>query len=80
MSMSHLRYFKPEKPEDSTRDGLTNPKGSLSTTIPSSAIESANELVREAQKAQAIKHLTRPEIVSQTDPRYESQAGADLEI
>ena len=47
-----------EKPGDSTQNGLPSPKGSLSTTIPSSAIESANELVCGAKKVQTIKHKT----------------------
>ncbi len=54
-TMSLYRYLKPissnEKP--ATRDGLPNPKGHLSTKIPASAIESANELVRETQSQAA---------------------------
>ena len=44
--MSILRYFKP-------KDSLPDPKGSLSTSMSSEAIESANREVREAMASSA---------------------------
>ncbi len=50
--MSILKYFKPSPAkQDSTHDGLPNPHGSLSASLSSAAIASANERVREVQQA-----------------------------
>ncbi len=51
-AMSILRFLKP----DSTHDGLPNPQGSLSDKLSTTAIASANDLVREAQKPNGRKN------------------------
>ena len=56
MSMSILRYLKPDKKyADSTpsrtNNGLPDPHGSLSAVIPPAAIESTNQLVLQTQAA-----------------------------
>ena len=49
--MSILKYLKPSPKQDSTHDGLLNPHGSLSASLSSATIASANERVREVQQA-----------------------------
>ena len=61
LAMSILKYLKPrvEKKAEKTEDGFPDPSGSLSSFVPSSAIESANAQIRQATQAKAIKKTTR---------------------
>ena len=60
--MSILKYLKPSgggRSTEKTQDGLPNPAGSLSSYVPSPAIDSANEHVRQAIQAEATAKKTR---------------------
>ena len=58
--ISILKYLKPlGRSTEKTQDGLPNPAGSLSSYVPSPAIDSANEHVRQAIQAEATTKKTR---------------------